>query len=95
MYLFMQIREGLEEGIDLSKAKSFNAGALKELHIATLEKIDIDPYISVDKRGAVIREIALGLENNLDVSQYNSFLYTASEMEAQIVVSEVGIKIQK
>lgn len=202
-----QIREGLEEGIDLSKAKSFNAGALKELRIATLEKIDItpyiwqgydeeqleqirialenkidiDPYISVDKRGAVIREIALGLaenldvscyadekmnwrqmrqvriglekrldvtayrnplyswqqmreirlglENNLDISQYNSFLYTASEMErrrlklmdeavqtaeeekteykdfvlivnademeAHIVVSEVGIKIQK
>lgn len=202
-----QIREGLEAGIDLSEAKHFNGGILKELRIATLEnidikpyiwqgydkeqleqirialenRIDIEPYISVDKRGTVIREIALGLaehvdvscyadekmnwrqmrqirmglekrldvtayrnplyswqqmqeirlglENNLDISEYNSFLYTASEMErrrlklmdeasqtsaeekteykdfvlivsademeAHIVVSEAGIRIQK
>lgn len=54
---------------------------LEAIREALEKKVDIVPYLDKRFRGICIREICLGLGHGLDVSYFNSLMYTAADMK--------------
>lgn len=63
----------INEGYDMEQ--------LEAIREALEKKVDIVPYLDKRFRGICIREICLGLGHGLDVSYFNSLMYTAADMK--------------
>lgn len=62
-----QIRQGLVAGIDLSPFKAMDAGVLKELRLAILNRINIVSFINAGYDRDQLEAIRIGLEKKLDI----------------------------
>lgn len=65
-----QIRKGLKVGIDLSPYKQLDAGVLKQLRLAVLNRVNIVPYINAGYDMEQLEAIRGALEKKLDLKPY-------------------------
>jgi uncharacterized protein len=88
-----QLREGLEQGIDLSFAKKLNAGVLKQLRLALVNRIDIVPYINQGYDEEQLEQIRIALENKIDVNPYITTLSRGTAIREIVLGLEENIDV--
>lgn len=88
-----QIRKGLENGFDLSGAKRYPAGALRQLRIAACEKIDIRKYIREGYDEEQLMQIRIAKEKRLNLDPYLSLTLRGPSIREIVLGLENGVDV--
>ena len=88
-----QIRHGLQEGIDLSNLKKLPPGVLKELRIASKEKIDITPYIKAGYVQEQLEQIRIAKENGVNIDKYLNLNQRGPVIREIVLGMEKGLDV--
>lgn len=88
-----QIRHGLQEGLDLSNLKKLPPGVLKELRLASKERIDITPYIKAGYVQEQLEQIRIAKENGVDIDKYLNLNQRGPAIREIVLGLEEGLDV--
>ncbi|MBQ8983875.1 MAG: DUF342 domain-containing protein [Lachnospiraceae bacterium] len=90
-----QLREGYEDGIDLSPYLEYSAQILKQIRKAMLAGIDLLPYVKQRYDAEQLEQIRLAIEHNVDLSPYLSMNFRGVALHQIRKGLEAGIDVSR
>lgn len=88
-----QIRLGLEVGINLAPYKKFNAGVLKQLRLAVMNRVNLVSYIKAGYDMEQLESIRYALEKNLNLTPFLRKEYRGVSIKEICIGLEHGVNV--
>lgn len=89
-----EMRRGFESGIDLSDFLKYDAGVIREVRHALLERIDILNYVEGGYDGEQLNTIWTAIKNGIDIQQYLNAEFSAVSIQEIVIGLEQNLEVE-